>query len=190
MRLLDRFFGPCTDAADKPLYLSVDDADADRLVELLQDPSLRRKLEKYFEKLRAAYPDGVITRLNTGHKKLAERGAQLRHRLGMEGDLDGFFALGGFEYRRSAGGRPSPSLSPEARDRLLRELSQAFPDGIPTLSAVQDRDHRLYLNLRTVARKQACTMTEFLRRHGLMRPKESGEHPDTAQKGVILDGIQ
>ena len=108
----------------------------------------------------------------------------------MEGDLDGFFALGGFEYRRSAGGRPSPSLSPEARDRLLRELSQAFPDGIPTLSAVQDRDHRLYLNLRTVARKQACTMTEFLRRHGLMRPKESGEHPDTAQKGVILDGIQ
>lgn len=59
------------------------------------DDVTQRKLDRYFNRLRELYPDGVITRLNTGHKKLAERGAQLRSLLGMEGELDNFFALGG-----------------------------------------------------------------------------------------------
>ena len=60
------------------------------------DAVTQRKLDRYFARLREIYPDGVIARLNTGHKKLAERGAQLRRLLGMEGELDAFFALGGF----------------------------------------------------------------------------------------------
>lgn len=158
-----------------------DDADEADLALRLQDPSLRRKLERYFAKLWQIYPDGVVVRLNTGHKKLAERGAALRHRLGIEGNLDGFFALGGLTYRRSNGGRPSTVLSPDEREALLSSLRQNFPDGVPTLTAVQQHDHRLYLKLRTVARKQSCTMTEWLRRHGLMKKKKSKE-------GVVLDG--
>ena len=36
----------------------------------------QRKLDRYFARMRQVYPDGVIVRLNTGQKKLAERGAR------------------------------------------------------------------------------------------------------------------
>ena len=129
--------------------------------------ALQRKLDRYFARLREIYPDGVIVRLNTGHKKLAERGAQLRRLTGDEGDLDAFFARGGFTYQRSGGGRPALALGDvadiEARVRAL------FPDGAPTAMALRDLDHRLYLDLRALARREDVTVSAWLTAHGLVK---------------------
>lgn len=132
----------------------------------------QRKLDRYFARMRQAYPDGVIVRLNTGQKKLAERGAQLRREIGMEGRLDEFFALGEFTYRRSEGGRPSVVKTDRQQEGLLRDLQAAFPQGVPSVAAVQQADHRLYLNLRAAARRDQCTMTDYLKRHELLKKKE------------------
>ena len=132
----------------------------------------QRKLDRYFARMRQAYPDGVIVRLNTGQKKLAERGAQLRRESGMEGRLDEFFALGEFTYRRSEGGRPSVVKTDRQQEGLLRDLHAAFPQGVPSVAAVQQADHRLYLNLRAAARRDQCTMTDYLKRHELSKKKE------------------
>ena len=115
----------------------------------------QRKLDRYFARMRLAYPDGVIVRLNTGQKKLAERGAQLRREIGMEGWLDEFFALGEFTYQRSEGGRPSVVKTDRQLQGLLQDLQAAFPQGVPSVAAVQQSDHRLYLNLRAAARERA-----------------------------------
>lgn len=132
----------------------------------------QRKLDRYFARMRQAYPDGVIVRLNTGQKKLAERGAQLRREIGMEGRLDDFFALGEFTYRRSEGGRPSVVKTDRQLQSLLQDLKAAFPQGVPSVAAVQQADHRLYLNLRAAARHDGCTMTDYLKQHDLLKKKE------------------
>ena len=132
----------------------------------------QRKLDRYFARMRQAYPDGVIVRLNTGQKKLAERGAQLRHEIGMEGQLDEFFAIGGFIYRRSEGGRPSVVKTDRQQADLLRDLRAVFPQGVPSVAAVQQADHRLYLNMRAAARRDGCTMTDYLKQHDLIKKKE------------------
>ncbi len=121
---------------------------------------LQKRLDTYFARLRVDFPDGVVVRLNTGHKKLAERGAELRRLIGYEGRLDEFFALGGFTYQRSTGGRPS--LPQEQTASVEDRLREAFPDDVPTVLAVQQADHRLYLDLRAAARKAGCTVGEFL----------------------------
>lgn len=137
----------------------------------LSPEALQRKLDRYFARLREVYPDGVIVRLNTGHKKLAERGAQLRRLTGEEGDLDAFFARGGFTYQRSTGGRPSLSLEDVAAvEARVREL---FPEGAPTAMAVRDADHRLYLDLRALARRDNVTVGAWLAAHSLTKTAEA-----------------
>lgn len=137
----------------------------------LSPEALQRKLDRYFARLREIYPDGVIVRLNTGHKKLAERGAQLRRLTGEEGDLDAFFARGGFTYQRSAGGRPSLSFEDVAAvETRVREL---FPEGAPTAMAVRDADHRLYLDLRALARRDNVTVGAWLAAHSLIKTVEA-----------------
>lgn len=121
---------------------------------------LQKRLDTYFARLRVDFPDGVVVRLNTGHKKLAERGAELRRLIGYEGRLDEFFALGGFTYQRSTGGRPS--LPAEQTASVEERLRAAFPEDVPTVLAVQQADHRLYLDLRAAARKAGCTVGEYL----------------------------
>ncbi|MBE6757843.1 MAG: hypothetical protein E7552_04760 [Ruminococcaceae bacterium] len=121
---------------------------------------LQKRLDTYFTRLRQDFPDGVVVRLNTQHKKLAERGAELRRLIGYEGRLDEFFALGGFTYQRSVGGRPA--LPQEQTDSVEDRLRAAFPDDVPTVLAVQQADHRLYLDLRAAARKANCTVGEYL----------------------------
>ena len=71
------------------------------------DAVTQRKLDRYFARLREIYPDGVIARLNTGHKKLAERGAQLRRLLGMEESWMPFSPWAALPIAaRAADGRP------------------------------------------------------------------------------------
>lgn len=118
-----------------------------------------------------AVAGGVITRLNTGHKKLAERGAQLRSLLGMEGELDNFFALGGFTYCRTGGGRPPLPLTDADCERIHAHIRQLFPEGVPVVMAIRDADHRLYLDLRAVARREGKKLADYLRENGLMSPK-------------------
>lgn len=145
------------------------------------DEVTQRKLDRYFARLRECYPDGVITRLNTGHKKLAERGAQLRSQLGMEGELDAFFALGGFTYCRKGGGRPPLPLTDADCEAMRARIRQLFPGGVPLVMAVRDADHRLYLDLRAVARREGKTVGDYLRENGLMAVGPSTpESPDTA----------
>lgn len=125
------------------------------------EPRVQKRLDTYFARLRELYPDGEIVRLNTGHKKLAERGAELRRLTGLEGQLDAFFALGGFTYRRSAGGRPP--LPAEQTEHMEERLRERFPEEVPTVIAVRDADHRLYLDLRAAARKAGMTVGDYLR---------------------------
>ena len=131
------------------------------------DESLQKKLDRYFDRLRAVYPTGVITRLNTGQKKLAERGSQLRHLCGMENELDAFFALGGFTYERTAGGRPRNVQSADAQTTLVSEIKALFPDGISSAAALDRADHALYLRLRSAARLSGGTITDFLKTNDL-----------------------
>lgn len=137
------------------------------------DPAIQKKLDRYFARLRTIYPDGVIVRLNTGQKKLAERGSQLRHALNWDQDLDSFFALGGFTYQRSESGRPPTLKGEEDVHDLVQDIRKEFPDGVPSVAAVQKADHRLYLNLRSAARKEECTMTEFMKKYNVYILKES-----------------
>lgn len=130
--------------------------------EVAIDAHLQKRLDTYFTRLRQDFPDGNIVRLNTQHKKLAERGAELRRLIGYEGQLDEFFALGGFTYQRSAGGRPS--LPSEQTASVEARLREQFPEDVPTVLAVQQADHRLYLDLRAVARRENCTVGEYLDR--------------------------
>ncbi len=140
------------------------------------DDGLQKKLNRYFERLRAVYPDGVITRLNTGQKKLAERGAQLRKLCGMENELDAFFALGGFTYERTAGGRPRAVSSATARGALVNEVKTLFPSGIPSAATLDRVDHALYLRLRSAARLSGTTITAFLNDYELIeKSNEKGE---------------
>lgn len=131
------------------------------------EPVLQRKLDRYFERLRAVYPTGVITRLNTGQKKLAERGAQLRRMCHMENELDAFFALGGFTYERTTGGRPRNVQDPAAQTALVTEVKALFPQGIPSAAALDRADHSLYLRLRSAARLSGQTLTDFLKNNNL-----------------------
>ena len=133
----------------------------------LTEEALQRKLDRYFARLREIYPDGVITRLNTGHKKLAERGAELRRLTGDEGDLDAFFARGGFTYQRTKGGRPSAAAGDTAE--VEARVKAAFPQGVPTAMALRDADHRLYLDLRAIARREETTVGAWLTAHQLMK---------------------
>ena len=140
------------------------------------DDGLQKKLDRYFERLRAVYPSGVITRLNTGQKKLAERGAQLRKLCGMENELDAFFALGGFTYERTAGGRPRAVSSATARGTLVNEVKALFPNGISSAATLDRVDHALYLRLRSAARLSGTTITAFLNDYELIeKSNEKGE---------------
>ena len=131
------------------------------------DDGLQKKLDRYFERLRAVYPNGVISRLNTGQKKLAERGAQLRKLCGMENELDAFFALGGFTYERTAGGRPRNVQSSTAQAALVNEVKALFPNGIASAAELDRADHALYLRLRSAARLSGGTITAFLNENNL-----------------------
>ena len=136
-------------------------------------PALVKRMHTYFARLEELYPDKVIVRLNTGHKKLAERGAELRRLAGMEGELDRFFALGGFAYQRSGGGRPPLPLTDADCETMRAKIRELFPDGVPVVMAVRDADSRLYLDLRAVARREDVTVGEYLRSHGLMAGQET-----------------
>lgn len=141
------------------------------------DDVTQRKLDRYFTRLREIYPDGVIIQLNTGHKKLAERGAQLRRQLEMEGELDAFFALGGFRYCRKGGGRPPLPLTEADCQAMHSRLRQLFPQGVPLVMAVREADHRLYLDLRAVARREGKNVGEYLRENGLLAEKRTPSGP-------------
>lgn len=137
------------------------------------DPTIQKKLDRYFKRLWQIYPDGIIVRLNTGQKKLAERGSQLRHMIHWEQDLDSFFALGGFTYQRSESGRPPTLKNEDDLSKLLRDLQKVFPDGVSSVASVDKANHKLYLKLRSAARKEECSMTEFMKKHDVYLLKES-----------------
>lgn len=124
------------------------------------DTHTQKRLDTYFARLRQEFPNGEIERLNTAHKKLAERGAALRRLIGYEGRLDDFFALGGFTYRRHTGGRPPLAASQTAS--VEQRLRERFPEDVPTAMAVQQADARLYLDLRAAARRAGCTVSAYL----------------------------
>lgn len=124
------------------------------------DAHTQKRLDTYFARLRQEFPNGEIERLNTAHKKLAERGAALRRLIGYEGRLDDFFALGGFTYRRHTGGRPPLAASQTAS--VEQRLRERFPEDVPTAMAVQQADARLYLDLRAAARRAGCTVSAYL----------------------------
>ncbi len=137
------------------------------------DPALQKKLNTYFKKLETVYPDHVIIRLNTGQKKLAERGSQLRHMIHWNGSLDDFFALGGFSYQRSESGRPQKLKTEQDISELIGLLKSRFPNGVSAAAEIDKTDHTLFLSLRAAARKSGCNLTTFLNNYNLYQSKGS-----------------
>ena len=145
-------------------------------------PEAQKKLDGSFARLRELYADGGVSRLEAGDKKLAERGAALRKLIGMEGNLDGFFALGGFTYRRSGGGRPPLPLTEEDCRALHRRIRELFHGGVPVVMAVRDADHRAFLDLRAVARREGVNVGDYLRQNGLMAGQAQPPCESTGEK--------
>ena len=85
----------------------------------------------------------------------------------MENELDAFFALGGFTYERTTGGRPRNVQDPAAQTALVTEVKALFPQGIPSAAALDRADHSLYLRLRSAARLSGQTLTDFLKNNNL-----------------------
>ena len=137
------------------------------------DPFVQKKLTTYFNRLKSVYPDMVIIRLNTGQKKLAERGANLRKFVDWQGTLDEFFALGGFTYKRSESGRPQKIKDEEDIVRLVEKIKQEFPNGVQAAADIRQQNPSLYLDIRSAARASQCTLTEFFNKYNLYIQKES-----------------
>ena len=103
----------------------------------------------------------------------------------MEGELDAFFALGGFTYCRKGGGRPPLPLTDADCEAMHARIRLLFPDGVPLVMAVREADHRLYLDLRAVARREGKTLGDYLREKGLMAGRANHPEPpeSSADKG-------
>ena len=75
-----------------------------------------------------------------------------------------------------------PDADCEAMHARIRLL---FPDGVPLVMAVREADHRLYLDLRAVARREGKTLGDYLREKGLMAGRANLPEPpeSSADKG-------
>ena len=90
-------------------------------------PALAKRLNTFFDRLAECYPDCVVIHFNRDHKKLAERGTELRRLAGYGDDNEKFFSDFGFTYINAL---KQKTDSHGTYEELIEKLKAAFPDGI------------------------------------------------------------
>ena len=131
-------------------------------------PALEKRLNTFFDRLLESYPDRVVIHFNRDHKKLAERGTELRRLAGYGEDNDKFFSDFGFTYVNAL---KQKTDSHGTYEDLVARLREAFPDGIVCLyQAAAFRDDLSYF-----ARKKMRTAKQILRNAGVLRDRRPDE---------------
>lgn len=89
-----------------------------------QEPeAIQQKIQRLKEKLDTAYPDRVISRLHTDHKKWGEKVTELYRQLGYP-DGNAFLTAYGYTVRDDKGGRPAGDHMD-----IINELKKRYADG-------------------------------------------------------------
>ena len=131
-------------------------------------PALAKRLNTFFDRLAESYPDKVVIHFNRDHKKLAERGTELRRLAGYGEDNERFFADFGFTYVNAL---KQKTDSHGTYEDLVARLKEAFPDGIVCLyQAAAFRDDLSYF-----ARKKMRTAKQILKNAGVLRERRPDE---------------
>ena len=131
-------------------------------------PALSKRLNTFFDRLAESYPDKVVIHFNRDHKKLAERGTELRRLAGYGEDNERFFSDFGFTYVNAL---KQKTDSHGTYEDLIERLKAAFPDGIVCLyQAAAFRDDLSYF-----ARKKMRTAKQILRNAGVLRDRRPDE---------------
>ena len=131
-------------------------------------PALTKRLNTFFDRLAECYPDKVVIHFNRDHKKLAERGTELRRLAGYGEDNERFFSDFGFTYINAL---KQKTDSHGTYEDLIARLREAFPDGIVCLyQAAAFRDDLSYF-----ARKKMRTAKQILRNAGVLRDRRPDE---------------
>ena len=131
-------------------------------------PALAKRLNTFFDRLAECYPDRTVIHFNRDHKKLAERGTELRRLAGYGEDNEKFFSDFGFTYINAL---KQKTDSHGTYEELIERLKAAFPDGIVCLyQAAAFRDDLSYF-----ARKKMRTAKQILRNAGVLRDKRPDE---------------
>ena len=131
-------------------------------------PALAKRLNTFFDRLAECYPDRVVIHFNRDHKKLAERGTELRRLAGYGEDNEKFFSDFGFSYVNAL---KQKTDSHGTYEDLIERLKAAFPDGIVCLYQAADfRDDLSYF-----ARKKMRTAKQILRNAGVLRDRRPDE---------------
>ena len=131
-------------------------------------PALSKRLNTFFDRLAESYPDKVVIHFNRDHKKLAERGTELRRLAGYGEDNEKFFSDFGFTYVNAL---KQKTDSHGTYEELVERLRAAFPDGIVCLyQAAEFRDDLSYF-----ARKKMRTAKQILKNAGVLRERRPDE---------------
>lgn len=131
-------------------------------------PALAKRLNTFFDRLDECYPDRVVIHFNRDHKKLAERGTELRRLAGYGDDNEKFFSDFGFTYVNAL---KQKTDSHGTYEDLIARLKAAFPDGIVCLyQAAAFRDDLSYF-----ARKKMRTAKQILKNAGVLRDRRPDE---------------
>lgn len=134
--------------------------------------NIKKRLKVLIEKLNSAYPDKVIYRLDSDHKKWGETATGLYRKLGYA-DRRTFLEAYGFSFKQSAQGRPS--VDPQS---VIAELKHRYSDGPVYWSAEQlfnaNPDLKLsYFTLRYNSMKYwGMSLKDYLIQQGILRSCE------------------
>lgn len=114
---------------------------------------LRRRIDNLMLKLKKEYPNGIVSKLNTNHKKQAETVRELAKTLGYSNAAE-FLRAYGFVMEIDKGGRPQTTASNYTD--IINELKRRYPDGAPfgTVTKLVEANLDLKAQLKTL-RNQA-----------------------------------
>ena len=133
--------------------------------------SIRKRLDRLFDKLDSAYPDKIISGLHKEHKKWGESVTELYRLLGYP-DGNSFLTAYGYTQANSVGGRPAGDPM-----EVVYELKRRYPNG-PTCSTLLELIEEnpdlssKFSNLRTRSEKFfGMTLAKYFVQEGLLLEK-------------------
>lgn len=148
--------------------------------------ALAERERKAIEDMRALFPDGNVSGLDTKDKSLGKRLSKLYVALGYESRSDMIEALGFRQERTNMGGRPT-TLDPEA---IFAELADRY-DGLPKPKAVGlllNENPDLKGNIKSLQNKSnelfGRSLAKELIARGLL-DKPSSDKPDISDEEIL-----
>lgn len=133
--------------------------------------AIRRRLDRLFEKLNAAYPDKVIVGLYKDHKKWGEAITELYRQLGYQ-DANTFLAAYGYTVKKGASGRPK-TLDPAS---IIAQLKMLYPNGT-TMSVGDLQKAHPDFPLKTLQVKSneyfGMTFSKYLAKEGILTAEKA-----------------